>query len=69
MPLSACLGSYFSPQAEAPHPAEPHPAATPTPSDAILDQLPTVDATARGAALVDLLRPAYQTLGRRAPNT
>ena len=63
VPLSACLGSFFLPQAEAPRPAP-----APTPSDALLDQLPTVDATttARGTDLVDLLRPVYLALGRRA---
>lgn len=58
VPLSACLDSYFLPQADPPHHTPP-----PTPSDALLDQLPDVDATARGTNLVDALRPAYVALG------
>ncbi|MPZ89350.1 MAG: hypothetical protein GEU81_15040 [Nitriliruptorales bacterium] len=58
VPLADCLDSFFVQQAEVPRrtPAQ-------TPSDAVLDQLPAVDLTVRGTDLIDLLRPAYLTLG------
>ncbi len=58
MPLTDCLKSYFSTQAEIPHrgPAQ-------TRSDSLLDQLPPVELAIRGKNIVELLRPAYLTLG------
>ncbi|MFC4944552.1 SWIM zinc finger family protein [Pseudonocardia sp. GCM10023141] len=35
----------------------------PTPSDALLDQLPAFPIDLRGATVIDLLRPGYQALG------
>jgi len=58
IPLADCLDSYFSIQAEIPHrgPAQ-------TRSDSLLDQLPPVGLAIRGENIVELLRPAYLTLG------
>lgn len=59
VPLTACLDSYFVPPAEIPRHAPAQ-----APNDAVLDQVPTVELTIRGAHLVDVLRPAYVALGR-----
>lgn len=58
MPLSACLDAYFIAPAE----LAQHVVAS-APSDAVLDQVPTVDIAARGTSLIDLLRPVYLALG------
>lgn len=55
--LASCLDTYFVAAGELPMLV-----ATKAPPDAVLDQLPPVDVTVRGRALVDLLRPAYQSL-------
>jgi uncharacterized Zn finger protein len=57
-PLAELLNSYFSPQAEIPlrGPAQAR-------SDSLLDQLPAVELAMRGRNIVELLRPAYLTLG------
>jgi uncharacterized Zn finger protein len=60
VPLTACLDAYFAPPAGAD--VARHPTG-PTPSDALLDQVPSVDVTVRGRLLVDVLRPAYAALG------
>ncbi|MGQ0576801.1 MAG: SWIM zinc finger family protein [Pseudonocardia sp.] len=57
-PLADCLDSFFR---AAPLPAAPPPAVTE--SDALLDQVPDPGVTVRGHDLVELLRPAYRTLG------
>lgn len=57
-PLDACLESYFSLQASIPATSPPV-----TASDALLDQVPTVDVAVRGRPLAELLRPAYQAFG------
>jgi uncharacterized Zn finger protein len=41
---------------------EPPPAGPPTPSDALLDQLPEFPVAVRGRRLADVLRPAYRAL-------
>jgi len=61
-PLADCLDSYFAFPAAIPRRA---PAQTST--DAVLDQLPAADLTARGTHLIDLLRPAYLTFGAAGP--
>jgi len=43
-------------------PLEPPPAGPPTPSDALLDQLPEFPVSVRGHRLADVLRPAYRAL-------
>lgn len=58
VPLADCLESFFTTQAEIPRRSSPPSSA----SDAVLDQLPPLDTTVRGTALVDLLRPAYAHL-------
>ncbi|MEJ3654721.1 SWIM zinc finger family protein [Actinomycetes bacterium KLBMP 9759] len=60
-PLAEALDSFFTmgPQAaEAERLSRPQ-----TPSDALLDQLPTFAITVRGERVAELLRPAYQALG------
>ncbi len=60
VPLTDCLETYFTAQAELP-------AGMPVgsaPSDALLDQVPPVPVTIRGAGLQDLLRAAYVRLGQ-----
>jgi uncharacterized Zn finger protein len=56
-PLTDCLDSYFSRQADLP---TTRPAVNPAAS--LLDQVPSVDTTIRGHNVVDLLRPAYLAL-------
>lgn len=58
-PLANCLGNYYSWQADA---RIPSPSATS--SAALLDQLPDVGIAVRGRPLTELLRPAYDSLGR-----
>jgi len=58
VPLADCLGSFFVSQTELPRRAPAQAS-----SDAVLDQIPAVDLTVRGTDLVELLRPAYLTLG------
>lgn len=60
-PLTDCLGSYFSMQADLP-------ATRPitSPGASLLDQVPPVDVTLRGHAIVELLRPAYLALANHA---
>ena len=48
-------------------PLEPPPAGPPTPSDALLDQLPEFPVRVRGHRLADVLRPAYRVLVRAEP--
>lgn len=60
-PLTACLDSYFCPQASTPVTCPPV-----TASDALLSQLPAVSLAARGRPLAELLRPAYQAFGAEA---
>jgi uncharacterized Zn finger protein len=60
-PLDACLESYFCLQASIPVTSPPV-----TASDALLDQLPTVNLAVRGRPLAELLRPAYQAFGARS---
>lgn len=55
--LASCLDSYFVAAGELPMLV-----ASSAPPDAVLDQLPPIDVTVRGKSLVDLLRPAYQSL-------
>lgn len=55
--LASRLDSYFVAAGELPMLV-----ASSAPPDAVLDQLPPIDVTVRGKSLVDLLRPAYQTL-------
>jgi uncharacterized Zn finger protein len=59
VPLTACLDAYFAPPRDADIPRH---APTPTTSDALLDQVPSIDVTVRGTPLVDILRPAYRAL-------
>lgn len=54
VPLSGCLSSYFSLQAEIPLRDPAH-----TRGDSLLDQLPPVELTVRGQNLVELLRSVY----------
>jgi len=56
-PLTECLDSYFSLQADLP---ATHPATSV--SAALLDQLPPIDLTVRGHAVPELLRRAYLSL-------
>src|SRR5438067_6052514 len=56
-PLTECLDSYFSLQADLP---ATHPATSVSP--ALLDQLPPIDLTVRGHAVPELLRRAYLSL-------
>lgn len=56
-PLADCLDTYYAMPAEVDRPTVP-----PTRPAALLDQLPDVEVTVRGAALVDILRPAYLAL-------
>ncbi len=58
-PLAESLDSYFAPPA-----ALPPAASVAAPSDTLLNQIPPVDVTIRGAALVEILRPAYARLGQ-----
>ena len=58
VPLTELLDGFFALQADLPTRA-----AAPTPPDALLDQLPNVEVTVGGTALVDLLRPTYLALG------
>ncbi len=58
VPLADCLDAFYTLQAQAP-PAAPVSA----PSDALLDQVPALEVTVRGADLVDVLRAAYVRLG------
>jgi uncharacterized Zn finger protein len=60
-PLTDCLDSYFSLQANLPAtlPAT-------TIGAGLLDQLPPVDVALRGHTIVELLRPAYLTLANHA---
>ncbi len=58
--LADCLDTYFTPQAELP---AGMPVAS-APSDALLDQVPPLDVTIRGAGLGDVLRAAYIRLGQ-----
>lgn len=55
VPLSDCLDSFFVGDI-------PPRGRAPAHGDALLDQLPPVEVTVRGVALVDVLRPAYLTL-------
>ena len=57
VPLADRLDSYFRFQATIPRRAP-----TQTSADSVLDQLPAIDVTARGAPLGDVLRPAYLRL-------
>jgi uncharacterized Zn finger protein len=57
VPLTETLDTYFDLQAELPARGT-----SPTPADALLDQLPAVDVAVGGTALVDLLRPTYLAL-------
>jgi len=57
-PLTDCLDSYFSQQADLPT-VSPRV----TSSTALLDQLPDVTVEVRGRPLVGILRPAYAALG------
>ncbi len=57
-PLSECLDTFFALQAEIPALSPPV-----TPSAALLDQLPPLGVAVRGRTVVELLRPAYLTLG------
>lgn len=59
VPLSACLDTYFTLQA-----ALPSGIPVVAPTDALLDQVPPVDLTLRGADLVEVLRAAYLMLGQ-----
>jgi uncharacterized Zn finger protein len=59
VPLTGCLDTYFGPPAGADIPRHVLP---PAPGDALLDRIPAVDLTVRGAPLVDILRPAYRLL-------
>jgi uncharacterized Zn finger protein len=59
-PLADFLDTYYSPHTEV---RLPHPPAT-SPPAALLDQLPDVAVAVRGCPLTELLRPAYQALGR-----
>ncbi|MGH3934507.1 MAG: hypothetical protein ACRDS1_05950 [Pseudonocardiaceae bacterium] len=58
MPLTDVVHTYFSPQGTIPlrGPAQ-------TRSDSLLDQLPAIPLVIRGTNIVELLRPAYLTLG------
>jgi uncharacterized Zn finger protein len=60
-PLADCLDSFFAPQAEMPSITP----IAPAPSDALLDQVPEIDVTVRGARLVDILRAAYRDIGQQ----
>jgi uncharacterized Zn finger protein len=62
VPLTECLDSYYA----APAPL-PRRTPVPAPADAVLDQLPAIDVTVRDVHVVDLLRPAYRTLGGSEP--
>lgn len=62
VPLGDRLDSYFHLQATIPRRAPAQ-----TSADSVLHQLPAVDLTARGTPLVDLLSPAYLTLGSVNP--
>lgn len=57
-PLDACLGDYFSMQAELPVTSPPRATST-----ALLDQLPPLDLAIRGRSVGELLRPAYLAFG------
>ncbi|MDF3311939.1 SWIM zinc finger family protein [Rhodococcus sp. T2V] len=58
-PLADCLDTYYCMHTAPPAPRPPSTSAT-----AILDQLPDIAVAVRGRPLVELLRPAYQALGR-----
>ena len=58
-PLDECLDTYYAWQADVTVPSPPA-----TPSTALLDQLPDTGVAARGRPLTELLRPAYDALGR-----
>lgn len=58
-PLAEVLDAFF---VAGPGSAAGRPDGPPTPSDALLDQLPEFPATVRGASVTDLLRPAYRAL-------
>jgi uncharacterized Zn finger protein len=58
-PLVDCLDSYFCLQAEIPRRGPGH-----SESDSLLAQLPAADLAIRGKNLIELLRPAYRSLGR-----
>jgi uncharacterized Zn finger protein len=58
-PLADLLDSYFIRQADIP-PSSPRTMA----STALLDQLPDIPVEIRGRPLTELLRPAYESLGR-----
>lgn len=55
--LADCLSSFFERGADIPVPNRPV-----TPPTALLDQLPAVGVIVRGRALVEILRPAYESL-------
>ena len=59
LPLDECLDTYYAWQADVTVPSPPA-----TPSTALLDQLPDTGVAARGRPLTELLRPAYDALGR-----
>jgi uncharacterized Zn finger protein len=58
-PLADCLDTYYTWQAGV---RVPNPPATP--STTLLDQLPDTGISVRGRPLTELLRPAYESLGR-----
>jgi uncharacterized Zn finger protein len=58
--LADCLDRYYRFGGELPALA-----GTAAPVDALLDELPPVEVTARGRPLAELLRPAYLALGER----
>lgn len=58
-PLADCLDTYYARQADVQVPSPPS-----TLSTALLDQLPDTGVAVRGRPLIELLRPAYDSLGR-----
>lgn len=58
VPLADCLNSFFALQADFPVRET-----APTPTDAVLDQVPGVGVTVGDVRLIDLLRPGYLALG------
>ncbi len=57
--LVDCVDTYYARQADVRIPSPPA-----TPSTALLDQLPDSGVASRGRPLAELLRPAYDALGR-----
>lgn len=57
--LADCLDSFFARQSEVPVSSPPV-----TPSTTLLDQLPEVAVAVRGRPLAEILRPAYEEIGR-----